>query len=389
MRQHEESVMKNKVRKVLRYCSLYGFSRTIIKVAGRTRNTKFNIFFPVKHIGGGITDISLIGCGQFGFSTISYFLYMKLGSRFLECYDIDSERSLSTARFWNYRFCKDYHTLVSNPKCKYVYIASDHFTHSKYAIEAIKAGKIVYCEKPISVTIEQLQELIKVVRQYHAEIYFGYNRPFSRAINDLLPYIRKSKAPISLSCFVSGHKLSPNHWYNDPKEGTRICGNLGHWIDLSIFLFEQRGIIPKTYDINITYAEKGNPDDNISVSYSTEYGDLVSLVLTSRTEPFEGINETINLQCSNVISKIDDFQKQTLWIGEKKYTFKYTPKDVGHSQSINQPFLNEKRDIETIFISTRLMLEIKDLVIERKERGRLSVTQTEMGRSYENSNVVF
>ncbi len=359
------------LRKVLRYYFLYGFSRTVIKVAGRTRNSKLKVFFPVKRVDKGITDISLIGCGQFGFSTISYFLYKKRGSRFLECYDTDSEKSRSTANFWKYNFCDDYHVLLSNPECKYVYIASNHFSHSEYAIEAIEAGKIVYCEKPVSVTLKQLQRLEDTVKKHHAEIYFGYNRPFSKAINDLLPHIKNCKSPMTLTCFISGHKLSTDHWYNDPKEGTRICGNLGHWIDLSIYLFEQRGMIPKTYDISITYANKDEPDDNIAVSYRTEYGDLVSLILTSRTEPFEGINETINLQCGEVISKIDDFQRQTIWIKEKKYKYRYIPKDVGHLQAINQPFLSKKRNIETVFFSTRLMLAIKTLAIERKERGTL------------------
>jgi len=107
------------LRKVVRYNSLYGFRRTVIKVAGRTRNHKLNIFFPVKR---GEKNISLIGCGQFGFSTISYFLYKKIGSHFLECYDIDSKKSLSTAKFWGYKPCKNAEALISNPKCKYVYI---------------------------------------------------------------------------------------------------------------------------------------------------------------------------------------------------------------------------------------------------------------------------
>lgn len=360
------------MKKVLRYISLYGFSRTVIKVAGRTRNSKLNIFFPHKK---SKRNVSLIGCGQFGFSTISYFLNKNVGSCFLQCYDIDRKNSLSTAKFWGYEAVNEWDEILKNPACKYIYIASDHYSHTEYAIEAIKAGKIVYCEKPISVTKDQLKELVCAIKQYNADIYFGYNRPFSQAINDLIPYIRKCKAPMTLSCFISGHKLPADHWYNDPKEGTRVCGNLGHWIDLSMFLFEQRGAIPDIYDISITYANKEEPDDNIAVSYTTEYGDLVSLILTSRTEPFEGINETINLQCGNVISKIDDFQRQTLWIGKKRHSYKYVPKDVGHLRSINQPFIKEKREKGTVIKSTLLMLEIKDMVVNGEINKRYNMNE--------------
>lgn len=360
------------IKKVFRYCSLYGFSRTIIKVAGRTRNSKLKVFFPRKWTK---RNVSLIGCGQFGFSTISYFLYKNVGNCFLQCFDVNRENSLSTAQFWGYNPVKDWKEIIENPYCKYVYIASDHYSHTSYAAAALKAGKIVYCEKPVAVNDEQLKILEEAVVKYCGEIYFGYNRPFSKAIADLKLYINNIMQPMTLNCFISGHKLVSDHWYNDPKQGTRICGNLGHWIDLSMYLFEIRGYVPDKFEINITYADNKENDDNIAVSYKTDFGDLVTLVLTSRTEPFEGINETINLQCGNVISKIDDFQTQTIWIKEKKMKIRYNPKDVGHLNSINQPFGNWKREQSTVLKSTRLMLGIKEMVIDHKVRGEVLVEE--------------
>lgn len=172
---------------------------------------------------------------------------------------------------------------------------------------------------------------------------------------------------MTLNCFVSGHRLAPDHWYNDPKEGTRICGNLGHWIDLSMYLFEIRGYVPTKFDINIICADDQVADDNITVTYRTEFGDLVTLVLTSRTEPFEGINETINLQCGNVISKIDDFQAQTIWVDSGKTKIKYRPKDVGHRGAINQPFGSRKRELSTVLKSTQLMLEIREMAVNHEK----------------------
>lgn len=355
------------LKKVLRYSRLYGFSRTIIKVAGRTRSGRLKFFFPQKQ---AQKNVSLIGCGQFGFSTISYFLYKNLGNCFLQCFDVNRENSISTARFWGYKPVNDWREIMENPHCRYVYIASDHYSHATYAAEALKAGKIVYCEKPVSVNDGQLRMLQEAIVQYSGEIYFGYNRPFSKAVTDLKQYIDSIRQPMTLNCFISGHRLASDHWYNDPKEGTRVCGNLGHWIDLSMYLFEIRGYIPTQYDIHIIYADSRESDDNITVSYKTDFGDLVTLVLTSRTEPFEGINETINMQCGNVIAKIDDFQSQTIWIGAKKRKIKYSPKDVGHKMSVNQPFGSWKRERDTVLKSTRLMLEIKEMVVEGAVSGQ-------------------
>lgn len=352
------------LKKIIYYNRLYGFGRTIIKVAGRARYNWLNIFFPKKR---AQQNVSLIGCGQFGFSTISYFLYKNLGSCFLQCYDIDRKNCISTARFWGYTPVKDWKELIGNPNCKYVYIASDHYSHSIYAIEALKAGKIVYCEKPIAVSRKQLKDLEDAICRYSGEIFFGYNRPFSKAIADLKVYIQDIRQPMTINCFVSGHKLAPDHWYNDPKEGTRICGNLGHWIDLSMYLFEVRGYVPTKFDINIMCADDQVIDDNITITYRTDFGDLVTLVLTSRTEPFEGINETINLQCGNVISKIDDFRMQTIWVDEKKKRIRYWPKDVGHRQSIVQPFHSNGRRGKGVMLSSLLMLKIKEMASKHEK----------------------
>ena len=80
------------VLKVIRYITIYGIPRTIIKVAGRTRARELKLFFKASYIKRN-KDVSLIGCGQFGFSTISYFVQKKYGNRFLECYDVEKKHS--------------------------------------------------------------------------------------------------------------------------------------------------------------------------------------------------------------------------------------------------------------------------------------------------------
>lgn len=88
------------IRKVIRYFLIYGFLRTVVKVAGRSRK-KFLRFFFIKLFWKKKSNISLIGCGQFGFSTISFFLLKNNGNHFLDCFDIDSEHRKSAAEFWD------------------------------------------------------------------------------------------------------------------------------------------------------------------------------------------------------------------------------------------------------------------------------------------------
>ena len=351
----------NAINKVIRYFFIYGFERTIIKVAGRTRKDYLHYFFPKLFLKKTESSISLIGCGQFGFSTISYFLLKEQGNKFLECYDIDKTSQESTANFWSYKEHNEVDKLISNPACDVIFIASNHYSHTPYAVKALEQGKVVYIEKPIAVNYDQLKALLITKKETKAEVYVGYNRPFSKAIFQLKYFLPK-ELPITLNCFVVGHKLEKDHWYRNPEEGTRVCGNMGHWIDLAVHLMAARKHIPEAFNISISYTNENERDDNVAVTITSDFQDLISIILSAREEPFEGINETINFQTGELIAKIDDFRKMQIWKGHIYKRFSYKPKDVGHSKAINQPFSEDKRDFEEIIMSTILMLEITDMV---------------------------
>lgn len=364
------------VRKIIRFFSIYGFSRTLIKIASRLNNPFFKYFFPKLFLFKSKPQVSLIGCGQFGFSTISYFLLDHSGKKFLECYDINHQRAKFCASFFGYSYSSNAEELINNIKCKIVYIASNHHSHTSYAITALQAGKDVYIEKPIAVNFHQFNELKKAIANNNGNVYAGYNRPFSKAVRIISKKIKGFKKPISLNCFVSGHDIPEDHWYRNSKEGTRICGNMGHWIDLMIHLMAKRGYIPQKFEISISYSYPAIPDDNISISITTEYHDITTIFVTSRVEPFEGINETINLQCGNIIAKIDDFRKTVIWENEKKISKEHAPKDVGHKLAINQPFFkNEyRRDWKEIEISTFIMLKIAEMVKSKIKTENILIT---------------
>jgi len=58
----------------------------------------------------------------------------------------------------------DYRRLLENKAVKAVFIATPCDQHVEMAIAAVKAGKHVYCEKPLGITPESLAELLRVAR---------------------------------------------------------------------------------------------------------------------------------------------------------------------------------------------------------------------------------
>ena len=357
------------VKKIIRFIHLYGLKRTIFKVIGRNRLLGKYIRPRLSKVN---RDIGVIGCGQYTFSTVGHVLCGTYGNRFVDCFDIDENAMSTFSKFYRISPSISAEKLIKNKEVLYVYIASNHATHSDYAINALLEDKNVYLEKPISVTYEQLKKLYQTTADTDAQIYAGYNRPFSKAILDLKKHIGTRKSPISMNCFITGHMLAHDHWYRNLGEGTRICGNVGHWLDLAVHILSW-GELPDMLEIQVSYSNKSVRDEDISITITSDYGDLIVIVLTARCEPFEGINETINLQCNTTIAKIDDFRTMTIWDEETLLKKRYGKKDVGHNSALKQPFLNTiTRDWNEVLHSTLLMLYIADMVKTNRNQANFS-----------------
>lgn len=359
--------------KVWRYILIYGVRRTLFKIAGRSGRT-----VPLLMSRNEQQDVGLIGCGQFGVTSLGYFLSRQFGRRIKTVYDVDNMAALKGGRILGAKsVVKSAEEIIADPEISFIYIASNHASHTEYAVAGLNAGKTVYVEKPVAVTIEQLMRLSSAVKRNSSSIYVGYNRPFSAAVRALREEVgRNSAGGVSLNCFVSGHIIEQEHWYRDPKEGTRICGNAGHWIDLFCHVLTWREIeMPDRYRIQLLQADPDEPDDNFMLSIATEQNDVFGLMLTARSEPFEGINETVNFQQDEVICKIDDFRRMTLWKGTKLYRKRFWPKDVGHKLAALQPFGGATaRNWSEIETSALLVLHITNMV-------RSGITESEFCRS--------
>lgn len=346
------------LKKAARYVLIYGLTRTLFKIAGR-RNWRI----PGLHKRGREASISIIGCGQFAFATLGYFLrFQKYG--IVSCFDINKNAQSAFQKAYNVDFApSNIEELLSDKRLKTVYIASNHATHTQYAIMALDRNIDTYIEKPIAVNRVQLDDLVAAIQRTEARVFVGYNRPFSPAIQDLRTSIKiNPDSGVTLQCFVVGHAISKDNWYRRPEEGSRVCGNLGHWIDLFIHIINWRGL-PEKLSIRITIADQFCPDDNLCVAIASDKKDLCSIVFSTRSEPFEGVSETINLQHEDTICKIDDFRFMKIWRGDKIIKRRYWPKDVGHKNAILQPFKKQNhRSITEVILSTRLMIHISEML---------------------------
>ena len=168
------------LRKVVRYTGIYGPGRTWFKAAGR-----LGLGARLPRLRPSKADVGVIGCGQFAFSTIGYFLRGQ-AHRLGACFDINPSAQDAFARSLGVAATpRNVEDFLAHPGLHTVYIASNHASHTTYAVQTLARGIDTYIEKPIAVTHAQLVELLRARSRSQARVFAGYNRPFSRAVRVL------------------------------------------------------------------------------------------------------------------------------------------------------------------------------------------------------------
>ena len=75
-------------------------------------------------------------------------------------------------------FTKNYKDVLADPEIDAVLICSSTDTHSPISLEAIAAGKHIFCEKPIDHSLEKIKEVMDALKNSNVKYQVGFNRRF-------------------------------------------------------------------------------------------------------------------------------------------------------------------------------------------------------------------
>lgn len=332
---YTQSGLAFKIKKTLRYISLYGIRRTLVKIKGQYHMKKqydqdppnFLPSNPKQHVG-------IMGSGNFGFSNIAYYLRKNYGQVIKGAMDINQNRAISL--FQEYKasyYTADPSVIINDKDIDLVYIASNHASHAEFAIEALKKGKSVHIEKPHAVTINQLVRLCSTMQQSKGKVRLGFNRPGSVLGKKIIETLNTQKGAVMLNWFVAGHEIEKDHWYFAPEEGGRILGNLCHWTDLVYQMVNE-----DKYPLTIVPSRAEKSDCDISVSYVFADGSIATITFSAKGHTFEGVRETLNAHKGNVLIEMKDFQRLRIDNVDKITKIKLFNRDHGHKLAVTNSY---------------------------------------------------
>ena len=97
---------------------------------------------------------------------------------------------LFTERFPGATLVKDYKELLANKEIDTVFIMSPDYCHEEQAVAALEAGKNVYLEKPLAITLEGCDRILRTAYRTKSKIFLGHNM-----ISSFLIRGRQNKIP--------------------------------------------------------------------------------------------------------------------------------------------------------------------------------------------------
>ncbi|MBX7151370.1 bi-domain-containing oxidoreductase [bacterium] len=283
----------------------------------------------------GKVKIGFIGAGNFA---QNYLLpILKKNKKRVELVSVSTSRGVTASnvakKFKFLSATTDNNEILNQTDIDCVFVATRHNLHAPYVIEGIKRGKSIFVEKPLALSVEQLNQVIEAYQEFNGRVMVGFNRRFAPTIVETKKFFDKKIQPVTITYRINAGFVPKEHWTQDPIEGGgRIIGEVCHFVDLLMFLTGSLPIKVYADTISITRDDMMSKD-NISITFKFRDGSIGHIIYTAsgdRTFP----KERIEMFCENSIAVIDDFKQVTFSRHGKVKTFGGSKQDKGYHSAL-------------------------------------------------------
>jgi predicted dehydrogenase/threonine dehydrogenase-like Zn-dependent dehydrogenase len=153
-----------------------------------------------------------------------------------------------------------------------VLITTQHNQHAGMTVQALKAGKQVFVEKPLALKQEELDEIISAVEETGNTVTVGFNRRFSPHAEKMKSLIGDRPGPMNVIATMNAGHIPPEVWVHDLEAGGgRIVGEACHYVDLITYLAGSKVVEVSMRAMGIDPEEI---TDNASIHLKYENGSL-------------------------------------------------------------------------------------------------------------------
>lgn len=219
-----------------------------------------------------------------------------------------------------------YGGLLQDSQIGTVLITTRHNQHAPMVVEALKAGKTVFVEKPLALTKQELEEVQTAFDQSKSGLMVGFNRRFSPYVQKMKQALGDNPGPMNIILTMNAGFIPPNHWVHDPAVGGgRIIGEACHFIDLALFLSHSKVMEVNMQAMGTSIDQRS---DNAIISLKMENGSQAVIHYFANGHKAYS-KERIEVYSQNRVLILDNYRKLSAY-GFKSISDMKGSQDKGH-----------------------------------------------------------
>jgi predicted dehydrogenase/threonine dehydrogenase-like Zn-dependent dehydrogenase len=166
-----------------------------------------------------------------------------------------------------------------------LFVFTRHGTHASYAEQGLRQGKHVFVEKPLAMTLEQIEAVNRAQQESGGALMVGFNRRWSPLAQKMKRFFDGRCQPMIVTFRGNVGYRPPEHWLHDPKQGGGvILGEGCHFIDFCRWLVDAPLVSVRAESVGPSDARLV-PEDNVRVDLRFQDGSLATVVYVSNGAP--------------------------------------------------------------------------------------------------------
>lgn len=310
-------------------------------------------------ISGNAINIGMIGAGSFARSIILPTMKASGHYNFIGLATTGGISAAQANQVFPFEYTtNEYKKLLEDDRINLIVISTQHNSHAKFIVEALNAGKSVYCEKPLCLNLEELDRIEAAYKESKGELFCGLNRRHAPLIQDIKNELKTDQVPAVYVYTVNAGFIPADHWtQNVKKGGGRIIGEAVHFIDTIQYLDGSELIsLDVTFADNDAYLMK----DNAVITLKFKSGAVGTVIYTpmgSKKYP----KETLNVFSNGSVYEMNNYVGLTKYTSNKKNVVKLK-QDKGISSEYSFIFnvmkgINKNDCIEQALTGHRFLME--------------------------------
>ena len=244
-----------------------------------------------------------------------------------------------------------------------VVVATRHNVHARQVLAALRAGKHVFCEKPLCLTLDELAEIDAEARgRPRQHLMVGFNRRFAPQVVKMKTLLGTVAEPKSFIMLVNAGAIPLNHWTQDKAVGGgRIVGEGCHFIDLLRHLAGASIVGYRVVALD-RHSALQVTDDKVTITLEFADGSVGTVhYLANGDRGFP--KERLEVFCAGKVLQLDNFRRLRGWGWKGFAKMRLWRQDKGTQQCVNA-FVDAVRKGAPPPISLDELIEVSRVSIE-------------------------